>query len=340
MRIVKACCPGCGGEIEVFENHSFETCTHCGSKIILDWEGQVSLATYLDLGMTYLEALNPVEADKYFSKALERDPKNQHAWFWKGTTTALFGNPNEANRYLTKSNFTADEMTQYLTGLFKSIRWNSIRPIILKVCVARNWFWNFNTLLINAVLYAYPDSKNDMAYLLFEEAENAYSNNKEFALWAIEYSIKLSPGCYSVIDYLIHGNMLGMRCVKDLEDLYVQLSLEMGLKDSINEILRLYKELEKELLILEKAKVTGPVKKPSDTMIPIYKSNDWIDLSNWSSTRAIVTCTAKGDGVANMFITYTTQKERARFARAIRNRGDFFSPIEFEYMINKEIRHR
>ncbi len=84
MKIVKAECPDCGGAIKVSEDISTAKCEHCGSSIILDWEGKTSLAVNLNLGKKYLAIGDFKNAEDSFRKALEKNPDNSDAWFWKG----------------------------------------------------------------------------------------------------------------------------------------------------------------------------------------------------------------------------------------------------------------
>jgi tetratricopeptide (TPR) repeat protein len=126
MKLIKATCPACGGSLEVTDNLAFANCPHCGSKIILDWEGQTSLAVHLDLGKTFLHAGNYQEADKHFSLALEKNPKGGDAWFLKGIVRiasmrcadtnkrALF---EEGKAYLQKSGYSKEEMLGSLVTL-------------------------------------------------------------------------------------------------------------------------------------------------------------------------------------------------------------------------------
>lgn len=94
MRVVRVACPSCGGDLVIGESTTATTCGFCGSNIILDWEGQISAAVRLELGLTSLQAGEYDEATEHFTRALERNPRSRDAWFWRGVAAVL----SRANR--------------------------------------------------------------------------------------------------------------------------------------------------------------------------------------------------------------------------------------------------
>ena len=104
MKVVKANCPACGAVLEIAENTTSAKCPYCQSKIFLKGHEGVAQNVHISLGLDFLRAGNPFEAEKQFSKGLEKDPKNSDVWFWKSMIAALNGTFDEANVYWQKSN--------------------------------------------------------------------------------------------------------------------------------------------------------------------------------------------------------------------------------------------
>lgn len=124
MRVIKVSCPGCAANLEVGDDLALAICAHCGAKIILDWEGQISLAAHLELGQSFLQAGNYAEANMHFSRALEKNPRSRDAWFWKGMTAALMKNFAEADTYWRKSAFTTQETIDHLLQVMSGLSWD------------------------------------------------------------------------------------------------------------------------------------------------------------------------------------------------------------------------
>ena len=149
MRLVKATCPACGGSIEVADNLASATCLFCGAKIILDWEGQTSVAADLELGLSYLQAGTYQEADQCFSRILEKNPRFGDAWFWKAALGLLQRQGVAATEvYWQKSTFSVSEAAErpakFLEGagqnwaeaLMESVLAFASRPHCLELRVA------------------------------------------------------------------------------------------------------------------------------------------------------------------------------------------------------------
>lgn len=111
MEIRKLTCPSCGAQVDIPTELSRAHCVYCGSELIVkqpDKEKVKAIDTYLQLGLTALEANNCEEALEHFNKALEADPNYVEAWVGKakaahGLSTAAHDRVDEALRYIDKA---------------------------------------------------------------------------------------------------------------------------------------------------------------------------------------------------------------------------------------------
>jgi hypothetical protein len=130
MRVVEVSCPSCGAPLTIGEDTKSTICEHCGSSIILDWEGQISAAVHLELGQTLLQAGEYDRSEEHFTRAVEKRAHSSDAWFWKGVATLLIRasrlyhscewepavQTSPDDLYLHKSGFTDKEAAEALIG--------------------------------------------------------------------------------------------------------------------------------------------------------------------------------------------------------------------------------
>lgn len=91
MQLLAAKCPSCGADIQVPDNKDFAYCTFCGSNVKVREsvivKSDVDVENLIALGNVELQAKDYNNAIEYFTRVLEVDGKNHHAWMGKGTAT-------------------------------------------------------------------------------------------------------------------------------------------------------------------------------------------------------------------------------------------------------------
>ena len=91
MQLLAAKCPSCGADIQVPDNKDYAYCTFCGSNVKVREsvivKSDVDVENLIALGNVELQAKDYNDAIDYFTRVLEVDGKNHHAWMGKGTAT-------------------------------------------------------------------------------------------------------------------------------------------------------------------------------------------------------------------------------------------------------------
>lgn len=87
MNFKPAQCPSCGGALQVPDDRTTVNCIYCGVSIVVREAIQAaavaSVPNLLRLAQTALASSNYTEAYEYFTRVLEVDSNNAHAWAGK-----------------------------------------------------------------------------------------------------------------------------------------------------------------------------------------------------------------------------------------------------------------
>jgi hypothetical protein len=92
MSFVPAQCPNCLKSIQVPTDVDVSKCMYCGGSVspppISSVAPSVSLTNLLGMARTASLAGNAGEAESYYNRVLELDPRNSEAWIGKGKSAA------------------------------------------------------------------------------------------------------------------------------------------------------------------------------------------------------------------------------------------------------------
>ena len=94
MGFVKVSCPSCGGDVELSGDREYGFCTFCGSKIVRDkilveHKGNISLdgvaneKTLLERAFLFIEGKDFINAQNYFERVLDINPRCSKAYMGK-----------------------------------------------------------------------------------------------------------------------------------------------------------------------------------------------------------------------------------------------------------------
>src|SRR5687767_8361820 len=108
MNFKPAQCPSCGGALQVPDDRTTVSCMYCGVSIVvreaIHAAAVASVRNLLRLAQTALASSNYTEAYEYFTRVLELDSNNIHAWA---------GRAESAGRLSSQHFFRMPEMLNY-----------------------------------------------------------------------------------------------------------------------------------------------------------------------------------------------------------------------------------
>jgi len=93
---VAAKCPQCSANLQVPRNCDIVKCMYCGGDIVIKQAAKrntIDTNNLNELGWDAINAGNYVEAYRYFTKVVERDPNHSNAWIGKGIAAGWQSTP-------------------------------------------------------------------------------------------------------------------------------------------------------------------------------------------------------------------------------------------------------
>lgn len=205
-------CPACGKEIITQGDTPVSFCNFCGAAMPPDITGvhHESFSNIMGLARTAQESDNLAEAEKYFTRALEIDPRNAEAWYGKGHASGwqstlanirvkeslvafknAIGTAPDENKQSTRDR-CLDDLNHLVVTLYRLSRehltefvavkgtWESyifqILELILALEEVSEWDLQNKTILEN-IIHLCADLMEGITYT------DPYDNNTSKALW-------------------------------------------------------------------------------------------------------------------------------------------------------------
>ena len=125
MGFIALRCPSCGADIQLDESREFGFCNYCGTRIVqektvIEHTGRVSVdgiageSSLLERAFLYIEDGRFIQADRYFEKVLDINPKCSKAYFAK---ILCQSNAKSAKELISKMSMPLDKNSCYVKAV-------------------------------------------------------------------------------------------------------------------------------------------------------------------------------------------------------------------------------